>query len=78
LGVNFADGDFLPQDWTSIIHVRDDITVAGVTAVNSAGNMTRRSSGGVGNSAYFRSLIGLDLGDVINTTGIYIEATYRY
>lgn len=77
MGVSFLDQNFFPQNWTPIIHVRDDPTVAGTTDLLSVGNMTRRTSGGSPISgAYFQSRIGLDLGDIINTSGIYIGDTY--
>lgn len=75
LAITFSDPSFLSQDWTPIIHVRDDPAVAGVTSQGSVGNMTRQTSGG-NPGAYFRSLIGLDFGDIINTSGIYIAETY--
>lgn len=73
--VTFSDSSFFEPDWTPIIHVRDDPTVGGVTDQNSAANMTRRSGGG-NPGAYYRSLIGIDFGDIVNTTGIYIDDTY--
>ncbi|MEO2048902.1 MAG: hypothetical protein ABGX16_20285 [Pirellulales bacterium] len=75
MAVSFLDQNFFPQNWTPIIHVRDDPTVLGSTGLLSVGNMTRQSSGGSPN-AYFRSGIGLDFGDIINTSGIYLAETY--
>ena len=73
--VTFSDTDFLSQDWTPIIHVRDDEAILGPPPLLSGAGMTRQGAGG-NPGAFYRSFIGLELGDAINTTGIYIGDSY--
>jgi hypothetical protein len=75
MGVSFLDQNFFPQNWTPIVHVRDDPSVAGTTDLGSIGNISRQATGG-SPGAYMRSWIGINLGDIINTSGIYIGETY--
>ncbi len=76
-GVSFSDGQFDTEDWTPIIHVRDDPDVVGDPPLISTGSLVRQSTGGnPAGSPYFRSLIDIALGDIVNTTGIYVAETY--
>ncbi len=76
-GVSFSDGQFESEDWTPIIHVRDDPDVPGDPPLTSTASLVRQSTGGnPAGSPYFRSLIDIQLGDIVHTTGIYVAETY--
>lgn len=74
--VVYSDQDFFTEDWTPLVHVTDDTSVAGPPPLTSTGSITRRTTGG-NPGAYFQSNhTGIVLGDSLTTTGIYIEESY--
>jgi len=73
--VVFSDQNFQTEDWTPIVHLTDDTTVAGPPPLTSLGSITRQTTGG-NSGAYLRSIHHNNLGDVISTTGIYVDEIY--
>ncbi len=74
--VVYSDGNFLVEDWTTLVYVRDDPGVFGLAPLTSLGSVTRQTTGGVLNSAYLRSIHMIDPGEIINTVGISIDESY--
>ncbi len=73
--VTYSDQNFFTEDWTPIVHVTDDTNVAGSPPLTSLGSITRQTTGG-NPGAYLRSIHHNNLGDIITTTGIYVDGSY--